>query len=91
MPNTNSKKVLYSWINTTQILSQKHFIISFQKLQIKTYWPEVTLRLFPFTALVKFWGPKVWNQIPIKIRENKTIHLFNKRIKPHLIQNKIIW
>ena len=32
---------------------------------------------------VKFWGPKVWNQIPIKIRESKTIHLLNKKIKPH--------
>ena len=39
---------------------------------------------------VKFWGPKIWIQIPIEIRESKTIHLFNKRIKPHLIQNKII-
>ena len=39
---------------------------------------------------VKFWAPKVWNQISIKIRESNTIHLFNKRIKSHLIENKII-
>ena len=36
---------------------------------------------------IKSWNPKVWNLIPIEIRESKTIYLFNKRIKPHLIQN----
>ena len=38
---------------------------------------------------VKFWGPRVWNQIPTDTRKSKTAYSFIQNIQPYLVQNKI--
>ena len=38
---------------------------------------------------VKFWGPRVWNQLPTNAKQSKTVQSFLQNIQPYLVQNKI--
>ena len=38
---------------------------------------------------VKFWGPRVWNQLPTNAKQSKTVQSFLQNIQPCLVQNKI--
>ena len=38
---------------------------------------------------VKFWGPRVWNQLPTDAKKSNTVHSFLRNIQPYLAQRKI--
>ena len=38
---------------------------------------------------VKFWGPRVWNQLPTNAKKSKNVQSFLQNIQPSLVQNKI--
>ena len=38
---------------------------------------------------VKYWGPRIWNQLPTNAKENKNVQSFLQNIQPHLVQIKI--
>jgi len=38
---------------------------------------------------IKFWGPKIWNQITLKIKNTKISHSFISKLMPDLNKNQI--
>ena len=38
---------------------------------------------------VKFWGPRIWNQLPTNAKKSKNVQSFLQNIQPYLVQNKI--
>ena len=41
------------------------------------------------TYLIRNYGPKMWNEIPSKIRDSASFYVFKKKFKLHLLNTYI--
>jgi len=55
----------------------------------KNMLPNIFDNFFLSKQTLKLWGLKIWNQIPLKIRNTKSSHSFISKLIPYLNKNQL--